>query len=265
MGKYFQKKFRPNIINGDVSTVIQSDKTDLPFADKDLLFDWQPIDIPLGTDAIVSGIAHMYGEDGGVQISQDFALLIAKSNNGVAPTSLGAVNATIRNTASDCPELPDVLIGIMKFEADTQKAGILELASDSLYYWSIGDASGQLGPLAIEPENNSLSGSATTNRIFVAGYAGGGFDFSTGILADGAVTSDSATSITVKTVDPRKAFRVGDTVYLHDVDTALGTIASMTDTNITLNAAIAGGTDIADEDEFMNERPITITLGFRGR
>ena len=36
----------------------------------------------------------------------------------------------------------------------------------------------------------------------------------------------------------------------------------MTDTNITLNAAIAGGTDIADDDEFMNAKPITVTLGF---
>ena len=80
---------------------------------------------------------------------------------------------------------------------------------------------------------------------------------------NGAITSDSATDITVDGVDPRQAFRVGDTVYLHDVDTALGTIASMDSTSVILNAAIAGGTDLADDDELVNASPLTIKLGFR--
>lgn len=261
--QYFQKTFRPDVINGDVSTVIQSDKTDAPFAAKDIIFDWTAVDIPLGTDAIVDGLVHMYGEDGGVQHSTDFFLLIAKTNNGAAPTSLGNVNSSPVNSA--CYELPDVLMGVMSFEGDSTRAGMIEIGgpAGSLYHFNTTTAGGQTAPVVIQPEKNSLGGQ-TTNRIYVAAIAGGVFDFSTGILANGAVTDNATTSITVKTVDPRKSFRVGDTVYLHDVDTALGTIASMTATNITLNAAI-GSTDIADEDEFVNAKPITVTLGFRGR
>ena len=259
------KTFRPSVVNGDVSTVIQSDKTDLPFASGDLLFDWTAVDIPLRTNTIEGGIIHAYGEDGSSQGAGDIMLLIAKTNNGAAPTTLGTVN----DPPSSCYELPDVLMQVMKFEASSNTNGKLNLANlgSSYYFYNMSGAAGnsaihtQSGPLPIEPENNNLGGTST-NRIYVAGVAGGVIDFSTGVLADGAITSDSATSITTQTVDPRKAFRVGDTVYLHDVDTALGTIASMTATNITLNAAIAGGTDIADEDEFINDKPITVTLNF---
>ena len=260
---YFIKTIRPDIINGDVSNVIQSNKSDLPFATGDILFDWTPIDVPLRTNAIVDCNVHMYGEDGSHQPSAECCLIFAKSNSGAAPTTLGTVNAA----PSSCYELPDIMQGILKLEAggNVSGAGVLELAGigGSIYYWNVGSASGQTGPVVLDLERNGLGG-ATTNRIYVAGIVteNDGFDFSTGVLANGAVTSDSATSITTKTVDPRNAFRVGDTVYLHDVDTALGTIASMTATNITLNAAIAGGTDIADEDEFMNAKPITINLGF---
>ena len=261
---YFQKTFRPDIINGAVGNVIQADKTDLPFTAKDILFDWQPIDVPFGTDSIVDGLVHMYGEDGGVQHSLDFHLIIAKTNNGAAPTSLGTVN--LSPAAGSCYELPDVMIGLMSFEGDATRAGMLEIGGHAggIWHWNYPGDGGHGGRVVIEPEQNSLGGS-TTNRIYVAGIAGGGHDFSTGVLSDGGETSDAATSLTTKTVDPRKSFRVGDTVYIHDVNTAIGTIASMTSTNITLNAAIAGGTDIADEDEFMNAQPITVSLGFKGR
>ena len=262
--QYFQKTFRPDMINGDVSVIINSDASDKAFGAKDLLFDWVAVDVPFGTDCIVDGFLHMYGTDGGVQQSEDLHLLIAKTNNGAAPTSLGTVNNSLATT--QCYELPDVLIGVMNFEGTTTRAGMIELGgpAGSLYMFNSPGDNGHVGPVVIQPEPNTLGGQST-NRIYVAGVAGGGFNFSTNIQADGAVTDDATTSITVKTTDPRKSFRVGDTVYLHDVDTALGTIASMTATNITLNAAIAGGTDIADEDEFVNAQPITVTLGFRGR
>lgn len=262
--RYFQKTFRPDIINGTVGNVIQSNKNALTFGAKDILFDWQSVDVPLGTDAIVDGVVHMYGIDGAAQASLDFYLLIAKSNNGVAPTSLGTVNATI----TGCYELPDILTGVMKFEGTTDMSGALELDghAGTIFNWAANSQVGSNNIVAIEPENNNFGGQST-NRIYIAGIVGSGpgFDFSTGVLKDGAETSDTETSLTTKTVDPRKAFRVGDTVYIHDVNTAIGTIASMTATNITLNDAIAGGTDIADEDEFVNAQPITVNLSFRGR
>jgi len=151
-------------------------------------------------------------------------------------------------------------MNVVKFEGTTNTAGKLNMPNlGSTYYYMIGggDASGNNLPVVINPELNLSDG---TTKIYVAGIAGVGMDFSTGVLANGAVGDDSATSITVKTVDPRRHFRVGDTVHIHDVDTALGTIASMTSTNITLNANNTSA--IADEDEFVNDKPLTITLAF---
>jgi hypothetical protein len=258
MGNYFQKSFRPDIIDGDVSKVIQSNKTDQPFANGDILFDWHPVDIPLGTNAITDVLIHMFGEDGGAQTACDLHLLIAKSNNGVAPTTLGEENAAI----TGCFELQDILIGVIKMEGSVAGTGSISTVFGTAWYYPYPNGLGAAA--VIEPEPNNLGGQST-NRIYVACIAGGDIDFSTGVLSDGGESSDSATSLTTKTVDPRKCFRPGDTVYIHDVDTAIGTIASMTATNITLNAAIAGGTDIADEDEFMNATPIKVTLGFAGR
>tara|TARA_R100000541_G_scaffold15136_2_gene24564 strand:+ start:615 stop:1412 length:798 start_codon:yes stop_codon:yes gene_type:complete len=258
---YTTKTFRPSVVNGDVSGVIQSNASDKPFAAGDLLFDWHELTIPNRSNAIVNGVVHSYGEDGAAAPAADFFLIFAKSNNGVAPTSLGTVN----DKPAAAFDLPDVLMNVVKFEGTANTAGKLNMPNlGSTYYYMMGgsgtnNASGQNLPIVIDPEANNLDG---TTKIYVAGIAGIGVDFSTGVLSAGNITDNTATSITVKTIDPRRHFRVGDTVHIHDVDTALGTIASMTETNITLNAAIAGGTNIATDDEFVNDKPLTITLAF---
>mgnify|MGYP006408695247 FL=1 len=258
--QYFQKTFKPDIINGDVSNVIQSNKTDLPFSSSDVLFDWQPLDIPLGTDAIIDALVYMVGEDGGIQPGTDINLLIAKSKSGVAPVSLGSPNSTIAVGSN----IPEVLIGVLKIEGDANRQGNLDLAFGTAYYFKSTGANGHVGPVPIEPEQNSLGGQAT-NRIYVAAIAGGAFDFSTGVLLNDAsdVANDAGTSLTVDGVDPRKSFSVGDTVYIHDVDTPIGTVASLAANTITLTSNNVGA--IADDDEFMNATPITVTLSFRGR
>ena len=207
-----------------------------------------------------SAIAYLTGEDGSTQAAGDIGLIFAKSINGEAPTSLGVVNAN--QTAGF--DMPSHLIGCTKIEGSSSGEG--QLAGPrfgniihGMYHDQNGGGGQHRVVLQGEPESGSSVGFDT---IYVAGFTGGSFDFSTGVLADGAVTDDATTSITTKTVDPRKAFQVGDEVYLMDVDTPIGTIKSMTATNITLNAPIAGGTDIADEDEFMNATPVKIMLGF---
>tara|TARA_A100001515_G_scaffold26043_2_gene20000 strand:+ start:24 stop:821 length:798 start_codon:yes stop_codon:yes gene_type:complete len=259
--KFFQKQIRPDIINGDVSGVIQSNAADKPFSTGDVVFDWQALDLPKGTDAIVNGSIHMYGEDGGPSTSKDFYLLIAKSNNGVAPTSLGDTNAAV----TGCYELGDILLGVIKFEGNTHGQGIINLNKESIYYYNIGSSSGQSGVTVIETGVNpsGVTRGTSTQRIYVAGIAGGAHDFSTGVLLNDAsdVADDSATTLTVDGVDPRKAFRAGDTVYIHDSDTPIGTVASLTANSIVLTSNNVGA--IADDDEFMNAAPMTIKLGFR--
>ena len=263
METYFQKTFRPDIVNGNVATVIQSNKTDLPFGSNDLLFDWHALDIPRGVDGIVDLHAHSYGEDGGTQPGGDFHLLFAKSNNGVAPTSLGTVNAV----PSTCFELPDILMARVKVEGTTHGQGVIRVGGHlgNLWDFNRGGGNSRIGPIAIEPEQNSFGGT-DTNRIYVAGLCGAqAFDFSTGVLLnDGSdVADDAGTSLTVDGVDPRKAFRAGDTLYIHDVDTPIGTIATLAENTITLTSNNVGA--IANNDEFMNAKPMTFTVGFRRR
>jgi hypothetical protein len=47
---------------------------------------------------------------------------------------------------------------------------------------------------------------------------------------------------------------------VHDSDTAIGTIKSLTDTNIVLDAVT--GVAIADEDEIINASPVELILCF---
>ena len=263
MAKYFQKTIRPDIIDGDVSAVIQGSGNDKPFGAGDVLFDWQAVDLPRGTDGIINGSVHMYGEDGGATPAKDFYLLIAKSNDGIAPTTLGEVNTPV--AAGSCPELPNVLLGTMKFEGNTIGQGILNMGTGTIYYYNIGSSSGQGGPIVIEPGINpaGVDRGASTQRIYVAGIAGGSLDFSTGVLLNNGsdMADGESTTLIVDGVDPRQAFRVGDTVYIHDIDTPTGTIASMTSTTIVLNANNVGV--ITNDDEFVNGQPLTIKLGFR--
>jgi len=253
---YTKKKFRPSVINGRVANVINSDASDKAFADGDTLFDWHELIIPNRSNAIVNAVVHAYGNDGAAQSHSDFALLIAKSNNGVAPTSLGNGNVKT-STAFD---LPDVLMNVLKFEGSTNSVGKLNMANlGSTYYYMIGGGSigGNNLPVVIDPDPNRVDG---TTKIYVAGIAHGGLNFSTGVLSNAGVSNDSATSIVTKTVDPRRHFRVGDTVHIHDSDTAIGTIASLGATNITLAANNVGA--ISADDEFVNDKPLTITLAF---
>ena len=202
----------------------------------------------------------MMGEDGSTQTDVDFNLLIAKSLDGVAPTSLGSVNAA----RTGCFELPRILLGCMKLEGDTNRAGILHVGFGSIWYFNMTGNNGHVGPVVIQPDEAGTSGlarGAATQRIYVAGIAGGAFDFSTGVLSTGAISAEANATIAVDGVDPRKCFQIGDTVYVHDVDTAAGTVKSMTSGTIVLNAVTAVA--VANNDELVNANPIRVTLGFK--
>ena len=121
-----------------------------------------------------------------------------------------------------------------------------------------------MGPLVIEPDRG-----AATQKVYVAGIAGGAFDFSTGVIKNGNLTDNAQVGLLVNGVDPRQAFRPGDTVYIHDVDTPVGTVATFSTHTpgslyfINLTGGNVGA--ITNNDELMNATPITVTLGFQVR
>ena len=256
--KYFTVKIKPDIIDGDISKIIAANKTDTPFAQGDLLFDWNTMQVPKGSKKLVNVAVYMQGEDGGEQAAKDMYFVFAKSVNGTAPGTLGEENSA--QTA--CFELPLHIIGGIKLEASGANVGMIAgPAFGSLYVSNAGGAGRVDLPIILEGEPESGT-NVGYDKLYIAAFAGGAFDFSTGVLLNDAsnVADDAGTSLTVDGVDPRKSFNVGDTVYIHDVDTAIGTIASMTATTIVLTSNNVGA--IANNDEFMNATPITCIFGF---
>ena len=259
MNRYLLKEVTPDVINGDVSSVIASNAADKPFTGGDILFDWTSFEIPKGGARLDSVVVHIMGEDGATAAEQDMVLYFAKTVNGAAPDSVGSVYAGFTTGYN----FPKALMGGVKLEGGESNSQLVGPAFGDVLVNAPYSAHGVDGTVIFTAEEGYPSkGTVGNDTFYVCGFAAGAYDFSTGVLSDGAVTSDSATSLTTKTVDPRKCFQIGDTVYIHDVDTAIGTVKSMTATNITLNAAIAGGTNIADEDELVNANPIRIKLGF---
>ena len=251
---YFNVTLKPDLVAGDISNIIAADKTDTPFTADDILFDWQAFDVPNGTVNLETVTAYMIGEDGGVQADKDFSLVFAKSVNNVKPSTLGSVNAA--QTA--CWELPLHYVGAIKVEASS--TSIYGMAFGTAYTWGAQGANGIDRSIIMTPE--PLSGTNVGyDKLYVAAFAGGAFDFSTGVLATGVVSATSATDITVDTVDVRTAFQKDDIVYIHDVDTVIGVVSSVPDaTSLILGSA--NGAAIANNDEFINATPITLHLGF---
>jgi hypothetical protein len=254
--KHFTINIKPDIVNGDVSTFIADDKTDAPFAQGDILFDWQELQVPKGACALQNITLYLMGEDGGVAATRDFHFVFAKSIDGVAPSSLGAVNAA--QTAGF--DLPLHLIGAAKLEGNNAGAGnLLGPTFGTIFHTGIAGASGSHLPIVLqgEPESGQNVG---FDSIYVACFLGGAIDFSTGVLSTGAVTLRDSAEIAVDTVDARKVFTKGDAVYVHDVDTKAGTVASVTENAITLEAATEAA--VANNDEIINGSPIRIIFGF---
>jgi len=261
MGKYFTVAVTPNIVAGyDISDMIQANKTDFPFAQGDILFDWTSFDVPKGSVALRSVCAYVMGEDGGEQADSDIGLVFAKSIDGTAPFSLGSPNA-LMTTGFD---MPRHLIGSCKLEGSTEGMGTVDGPAFGQVYSTFystggnhGSGAGSLQVLEGEPNSGTNVG---YDKIYVAAFCAGALDFSTGVLSTGVIGAGASATIAVDTVDARKCFQVGDTVFVHDVNTAAGTVKSVGANSIVLNAATAVA--VANNDEIINTTPIRLTFGF---
>jgi len=254
MGKFFTVDVLPDCIAGDISDNPGSGDV----AAGSVIFGWTAVDVPKGSKKLINATAYMVGEDGGAQANKDWFLVFAKGQeDGTAPTTLGEENAA----QTGCFELPSLYVGACKFEASATGIGtVTGGAFGTMYIANAAGANGVQFPIVIEGQPGSGT-NVGYDKLYVAAFAAGAFDFSTGVLATEAVSADAATDVTVDTVDVRAAFQPGDIVYVHDVDTALGTVSSVPDATsliLTANNVVA----IANDDEFINATPITVTLGF---
>ena len=262
MGKFFNVDVLPDCIAGDIS----DNPGSADVAANSLIFDWTAVDVPKGSCMIRSITAVVNGEDGAIANSAvDLELLLAKSIDGVAPPSLGTIGAT--PTCNGSTNWSRNLVAAYRLESGNLKGTLTKTPFRVVYTGPGGAADTNVGwsntVIDLGPDNGTNVG---YDRLYVAGIQNSVRHYGTGVLVNGAITSDTATSITVDGTDVRKVFCIGDEVYIQAVDTALGTIKSMThdgtDGTIVLNAPIAGGTDLTDDHELLNANPWRFKLGF---
>ena len=261
--RYFTTTVIPDVINGDVSDVVgtsvhASDSGDVAMGSGDVLFDWTAFNIPKGACRLESISLYIMGEDGGGQNLADISLIFGKSENGEAPTAL----ATAMNIAQDAGfDMPTHFIGATKLEGSGAGIGnIVGPAFGTIYVSNSTNGHGHVNSGLIlegEPESGTNVGYDT---IYIAAYNGSAnIDFSTGCKPDAQATTSTDT-ISVDGTDARKCFQVGDTIYTNTDDTALGTVKSVAETSIVLNANLAA--QVEDNEEIVNANPIRIVMGF---
>ena len=259
MSKFFTVELKPDIVNGDVSNVINADTSDKDIGAGDLIFDWTEVKVPKGGCMLRSIHAIVNAEDGNFSGDSrtNYELIFAKSVNGEAPTSMGAVNAAQTGGF----DLKDHHVGSCILFSTATTGTLTKPAFHVVYH---GESDGFNTSNGIPMIFDLEGGDGGFNSLYVCAFQLSARNYNTGVIVNGAITSDTEDTIAVDGVDAVKIFSVGDEVYVHDVDTALGTVKSVTTNSIVLNAPIAGGTDLADNDELVNANPIKITLGFEG-
>ena len=262
MTKFFNVDVLPDCIAGDISENPGSGDV----SGGSVIFGWTAVDVPKGSCMLRSIVASVNGEDGALAGSAvDLELLFAKSIDGVAPPSIGTIGAA--PTCNGSTNWARNLVGAYRLESESGHATLAKTPFRVIYTGPGGAADTNVGHqntvIDLEPESGTSVG---YDRLYVAGIQVAARHYGTAVLVNGAITSDTATSITVDGTDVRKVFCVGDTVYIQAVDTALGTIKSMThdgtDGTIVLNAAIAGGTDLTNNHELLNANPWRLKFGF---
>ena len=249
---YFTKTLRPTL---PVATMINSNASDLAFRAQDLMWDWFAFDLPQPACRLVSATMLVRGEDGLPQTDRDMQLFFAKSDaDGTAPTSMGTGNASVDGYGYYNNLLAHITVDIAEFAIGLD---YMSMATGGMGGEDAVKTGGRNLVLQGEPNSGTNVG---YDKLYVAGFCGGAIDFSTGVLSTGAISADTQTTIAVDTVDARKAFQKGDKVYIHDLDTLCGTVASVASGVITLEANNVVA--IANNDEIINGSPMRLSLGF---
>ena len=121
--KYYNVKVKPDIVNGDISPVIDDDKGHNAFAAGDLVFDWTAFYIPKGTSKLENIAMYMNGADGGAPVTGDFYLIFARDVDGTAPLTAGTINAA---GITSCYNLATNFLGGVALEGTTAGVGKLK-------------------------------------------------------------------------------------------------------------------------------------------
>ena len=214
------------------------------YADDDVLFDFQPFEIPRGTNRLVGATALVRGNDGVAQ-ELPFDLVFASRNTH----SLGTEHAT----ANGAPN--PYLLGIMGFKAS-------DYGQKSLDVMSIATARENRSNLCITGDHTYAGNSQRMgfDRVYVGGLAGGAFNFASTVAVTAQHTAGASTVLTLDGKSAELVLAEGDTIRADD-NALIGTIKSVdSGTQITLEEANIS--QIEDGDEMYNISPIHLILHF---
>jgi hypothetical protein len=238
-----------------VATMIQSNKTDLAYAAGDVIYDWTPFTVPVGTVKLESVSLLITGEDGSPQTARDIAVYFAKGNaDGTAPSSLGTGNATVDGTGFYNNILGHTILDIDNYENRLDFASVVT-----------GNTTNQapgVGHSDLVLEAEQVTSGVNTLYVALIGGASYDHDFSTGVLLnDGDDVAIGDTALVTDGTDANKVFNPGDVILKHDSDVVVGTVKSVSANLITLESG--SGVAISNNDELMHQTPIKIRLGFQ--
>ena len=248
---YFNVKSRPDMINGDTGNLVADNGTAAAFASGDVLFDWHAVDVPKGSARMQGITVVMNGSNGNRQTERDIQFVFAKSVDGVAPPTLGVINATASSLG-----LQNHIIG--GFVVDSTVITTLDAFSVIGANAGAAPANGLHLPV-LEGENSSTQGFQT---IYVGGLATGALSFDTNVLSSAVIdaSEDGLKTIAVDTTDARKVFSKGDLAYVLGTDTQIpGKVESVTGTVITFDTTNST-IDVANNAEILCATPIKIIL-----
>ena len=226
MGKFFNVTIYP--------TILASTQHADHFDEGDILFDWTAFNVPKGAAKLLNITVVARGINGSSQV-QPIHFIFARTQDSVAPGSLGTANAAISGTG-----FMRNTLGFINLQAGDM--------SDQLRYFSVG--AGRVGSrvpshdIILEGEPNTGI-SVGYDKLYIAGMAdaASSWDFSTAVETT-AIEDISAMS--VATIGAGSAldngsgagpscttkFEPGDIIYTEG-NRPLGEIASLTDTTIT--------------------------------
>tara|TARA_R100000988_G_C3979654_1_gene156223 strand:+ start:43 stop:897 length:855 start_codon:yes stop_codon:yes gene_type:complete len=282
MGKFFNITIKP--------TIKASDQHNGAFSAHDLLWDWTKFNIPKGGGCLRGVTALIRGADGAAQTARDLVVYFAEaSEDGTAPTSLGAEHATVNGVG-----YYNNLVGGINMDANDNIG--------SLDYMNVMSTGGGGGGDQIPFINLTGKPNLTKdgfNSLYIGGIVGaaGDWSFSTNVLTTGALdVSEIATQASIDSLDDgsggsalaTKKFAVGDIIHAQD-DIIIGEVTAVNATDLTFrhdgnkqyhangevlyeapanltawkiqNGADAAG-DLANNDELYNINPITMILHF---
>ncbi len=247
MNNFFNLQVRP--------TILPSLQT-AAFADGDILVDWFAFDIPNGGNRLLAGSMTTKTTDGSKQ-THTANVLFAKDIDGVAPGSLGTVNAT-----ADGNQFKNHIIGFLSTQeiagdtvGELDTITVQRLNENATSFKSVRHPNLVLQG---EPNTGTLNG---FSRIYVGILSISGTpNFSSTVQCDG-VQAVGTQTLTVKTTSALTNLGAGD-VLLDEDDRLLGTVKSVDSaTVVTLTGTGLQNETVNNKDVYV-QAPMILNLSF---